>query len=139
MCIFSLFWVQTLLFKANIYSFLINVWINFLLPTLKCTETLCLYFFCQWKYEKISLKSRISIFSKIFSSFINCRAKTKPNLKWCFIKIAHHATYIQWLWSQGSKEELKENGSLCFNCLLFSTDQIDSPPSSSCWLVSSTF
>ena len=52
--------------------------------------------FCQWNYEKMTLKSRIH--------YQNCRifqyCSDSPNLKLCFMKTAHRATYIQWLWRE---------------------------------------
>ena len=53
--------------------------------------------FCPWNYGKMTLKNRIH--------YQNCRifqycsdSPNSPNLKLCFMKIAHRATYIQWLW-----------------------------------------
>ena len=53
--------------------------------------------FCAWKYGKNNnLRSRI--FSKIADIFSTASLpKTSPNIKFCSIKIAHRATYIQWL------------------------------------------
>ena len=52
--------------------------------------------FCPWNYQKMTLKSRIH--------YQNCRifqyCSDSPNLKLCFMKTAHRATYIQWLWRE---------------------------------------
>ena len=67
--------------------------INFLVQE-QCTDTLILYLFAHKNIEKTP--SKIGYVSKIGEIFSTAgRPKTSPNLKFCFIKIAHRVTYIK--------------------------------------------
>ena len=59
-------------------------------------------FLCPWKYEKKHSKVGYHIgISEIFSTAD--RPKTRPNFKFCFIKLARRMTYIQWIWLHACK------------------------------------
>ena len=75
-------------------------------------ETLIFYLFCPWRNEKSPSKFGYSSkIVEIFSSFRR-RSKTSQNLKFCFIKKAHRATYLRWLWAGGC--QVRQNG--CVYC-----------------------
>ena len=56
------------------------------------------HFCLNYKSKLNSTQNSYKNYKKFMNSKGPRRPKTSPNIKFCFIKIAHQVTYRQWLW-----------------------------------------